>query len=369
MSNRDPLRNELPWMVYGAYGVTGRLIVEEALRRGHRPVLAGRDAARLQPMAQSLGLESVAVSLADAHGLRGALTKARMVVHAVGPYVETGEPMLQACLATQTPYVDIAGELGQLKAVDALGDRARLAGVPLLTGAGFGVTYGDCLARHVVDRLPDATHLQLSIAADNFTTSPAVRRTILSVFANGGMAIEGDQSVRRPLAHQLWTVTHEGQPLDFAAAPLGELQAAAMSTGVANIVAGRPMSHRAAKGLRLLAPLVSGALGLSPLRRALERRSGGEPVLASEPVGGWRSRVWAEARNARGERALARVETGEGYAAAAAATVSNVEALLARKLSGAFTPASAFGASHLLTIPGVRLTDLDPESAVSMKAA
>ena len=31
------------WMLYGAYGTTGRLIVDEALRRGHPPVLAGRD--------------------------------------------------------------------------------------------------------------------------------------------------------------------------------------------------------------------------------------------------------------------------------------------------------------------------------------
>jgi len=34
------------WMLYGAYGTTGRLIVDEALRRGHRPVLAGRNAVR-----------------------------------------------------------------------------------------------------------------------------------------------------------------------------------------------------------------------------------------------------------------------------------------------------------------------------------
>jgi len=26
-------------MLYGAYGTTGRLIVDEALRRGHRPAL------------------------------------------------------------------------------------------------------------------------------------------------------------------------------------------------------------------------------------------------------------------------------------------------------------------------------------------
>ncbi|GAC1365932.1 MAG: hypothetical protein NVS2B12_21360 [Ktedonobacteraceae bacterium] len=29
-------------MLYGAYGHTGTLIAEEAVRRGHRPLLAGR---------------------------------------------------------------------------------------------------------------------------------------------------------------------------------------------------------------------------------------------------------------------------------------------------------------------------------------
>lgn len=31
------------WMIYGANGYTGRLVVDEALQRGLKPVLAGRD--------------------------------------------------------------------------------------------------------------------------------------------------------------------------------------------------------------------------------------------------------------------------------------------------------------------------------------
>ncbi len=33
------------WMIYGAAGTTGTLIAEEAIRRGHQPMLAGRSAA------------------------------------------------------------------------------------------------------------------------------------------------------------------------------------------------------------------------------------------------------------------------------------------------------------------------------------
>ena len=38
------------WLVYGAYGYTGRLVAELAVTRGERPVLAGRDPARLVPL-------------------------------------------------------------------------------------------------------------------------------------------------------------------------------------------------------------------------------------------------------------------------------------------------------------------------------
>jgi short subunit dehydrogenase-like uncharacterized protein len=68
MSNGD----QRPWMVYGAYGFTGRVIVEEALRRGHRPVLAGRDEGRLQALAQPLGLDAITLSLDDAPALHAA---------------------------------------------------------------------------------------------------------------------------------------------------------------------------------------------------------------------------------------------------------------------------------------------------------
>ena len=55
----------LTWMLYGAYGRTGRLIVDEALRRGHRPVLAGRDAAKLEQLKQVTGLWRRRTSLSN----------------------------------------------------------------------------------------------------------------------------------------------------------------------------------------------------------------------------------------------------------------------------------------------------------------
>ena len=47
-----------PWMIYGANGYTGELIAREAVRRGHRPILAGRSAEKVEPLARELGCDA-----------------------------------------------------------------------------------------------------------------------------------------------------------------------------------------------------------------------------------------------------------------------------------------------------------------------
>src|SRR5262249_16010738 len=88
------------WILYGAYGTTGRLILDEALRRGHRPVLAGRDPARLRALADTTGLKTIALPLEDASSLRAALAGVRCVLLAAGPYQLTGPMMRVACINT-----------------------------------------------------------------------------------------------------------------------------------------------------------------------------------------------------------------------------------------------------------------------------
>jgi short subunit dehydrogenase-like uncharacterized protein len=145
------------WMIYGANGYTGRLIARLAVQRGERPILAGRDAAAVGALAAELDLPHRAVSLHDAAGLREALSGVAVVAHCAGPFDLTAAPMVEACLATGTHYVDITGEIGVFEAVFARDDDARAAGVVLLPGAGFDVVPTDCLAAMLHAALPTAT--------------------------------------------------------------------------------------------------------------------------------------------------------------------------------------------------------------------
>ncbi|MGH7449321.1 MAG: hypothetical protein ACRELT_17240, partial [Longimicrobiales bacterium] len=84
------------FLLYGANGYTGRLILERALGIGLRPLLAGRNAAEVGELAGGHGLEHRAFGLDDTRALDEALSHVSVVLHAAGPFVHTAAPMADA---------------------------------------------------------------------------------------------------------------------------------------------------------------------------------------------------------------------------------------------------------------------------------
>src|SRR5688572_21928006 len=116
-----------PWMVYGAYGYTGELIVEEALRRGMRPVLGGRSEEKVSRMAQALGLEQRVFGLDRPEEVNRGLEDMALVVNCAGPFSRTAHAMSEGCLRQKVHYTDITGEIDVFEAMAAKDARAREA--------------------------------------------------------------------------------------------------------------------------------------------------------------------------------------------------------------------------------------------------
>lgn len=168
----------------------------------------------------------------------------------------------------------------------------------------------------------------------------------------GGLELQNGELRNRPMAFSTWRAPNRQR---FAAMPMAELVAAHRSSGVANIVAGIPMSGAAAMVVRATGTWIGKALA-----HTAARRSGAvSPAPSAATLDGMRSRIWAEVRNDEGARAVAMLETGEGYRAAAAATVGAVESLLHMPRIGALTPVQAFGADFALGVPGTHIQDLE----------
>src|SRR4029077_4269821 len=106
----------------------------------------------------------------------------------------------------------------------------------------------------------------------------------------------------------------------FAAAPLAELLAVQRSTGIPNIVTGIPSSLTAAALMRVAGPLLGRFLAWQAVRPSNKPEPSPRAGIAA-----MRSRIWAEAGNAAGQRVAATLETGEGYRAGSAGACGALE--------------------------------------------
>ena len=354
-----PSTNTTPrWLLYGATGYTGVLIAEEAVRRGHRPVLAARSREKLAPLASRLGLESVVVGLEDSRRLVSALEGLPLVVHAAGPFVRTSEPMVQACLAAGAHYLDITGEIPVFENTFRHDAEAKRRGVVLMSGVGFDVVPTDCLALYVARKVSGAHELDLAIAAAS-QASPGTTKSMLEGLPSGGFVRRGGHLRPWPMGQGARRVRFSDKERTVLPIPWGDLVTAWHSTGIPNITTYLAQPAAVAGAMRFTFPVLRRLVAVGAVReglaRLVEARVKG-PDEAQRQRG--RSQVWAEARAPDGQRAQAVLETPEAYAFTAHATVRAVEEVLAGERRGAFTPAQAFGADFVLSLEGVRRMDL-----------
>jgi short subunit dehydrogenase-like uncharacterized protein len=338
-----------PLVIYGAYGYTGELVARRALERGISPLLAGRDSERLARVARALGCEWRAFPLTDPEALRRGVAGAAAVIHCAGPFVHTARAMAEACVDERVHYVDVAGEIPAFEALLALGPAAGNAGVMLLQGAGFDVVPTDCLAAHLVRRLPGARALVLAIAGLDRLS----RGTARTLVEHAGSARRPPQGVPARRTFDL------GQgPVQAVAVPSGDMFTAPRSTGVENVaiylVAG-PAFRALARAAPFLAPL----LEPRPLREAaVALLTGGErgPTDADRAAG--RTTVYGEATDATGRRAVSLLRGPDVYALTALAAVEIVERVLRGDAKpGWQTPSTAYGPDLPLALPGVTRED------------
>jgi len=76
--------------VFGAYGHTGRFVVSELQKRGWKPVLSGRDPAKLNALAElHRGSEVRPAAVEDRQSLDRALADTSAVINCAGPFLDT----------------------------------------------------------------------------------------------------------------------------------------------------------------------------------------------------------------------------------------------------------------------------------------
>jgi short subunit dehydrogenase-like uncharacterized protein len=132
-------------VLFGATGYTGRRTAAAMVRRGLRPVLAGRSAARLASLAGRLGeLEVVTADVGDTASVRALIDRGDVLVSTVGPFVQLGESALRAAVDAAVIYLDSAGEPPFIRRVfEEFGPLAERTGASLVTAFGHDYVPGN----------------------------------------------------------------------------------------------------------------------------------------------------------------------------------------------------------------------------------
>lgn len=346
------------FMIYGATGYTGKLVARTAKALGFRPLLAGRNEARLKSVAGQHGFEYRAFDLDDTPALVAALSHVDAVLHIAGPFSQTSKPMLDACIRTKTHYLDITGEIDVFEACAARNREAREAGIMVMPGVGFDVVPSDCLAAHMKTRMPDAVELTLAISGLGHMSRGTAKTGIESV--GKGVRIRRDG--------EMITAKHPPRrDLDFGAGTKptiaigwGDISTAWYSTRIPNITvyfeASPQLEQMAALG-GLKRWIASSGFMQRRLKAAVDQQPEG-PTDAERREGF--AVLIGEAVNAAGDRVVSKLRTPEGYTLTAMTSLEVVRRVLGGDAVPGFqTPSMVFGADFITGFDGCIRQDLN----------
>ena len=160
-------------VVFGATGFTGGLTAEYLVRHapaGTRLALAGRNRAKLEAVRSRLAqvnpayaeLPLLAADVNDPESIRAVAESTKVVISTVGPYILYGEPLVAACAAAATDYVDLTGEP---EFVDQMWlryhEQAERSGARIIHSCGFDSIPYDLGALFTVKQLPEGVPIKL----------------------------------------------------------------------------------------------------------------------------------------------------------------------------------------------------------------
>ena len=275
----------MPILVYGATGFTGTLVATALRARGMDLVLSGRDAGRLDALAETLadlgsgGLEVRPAAVHDAAALAHAMSGVEIAVACAGPFARLGEPVVAAAVQAGVPLLDVAGEQEYLRAIyERFESPARKRGVLVLSGMGLEIALGD-LGAHVVARAaahtaigaapgpedtPRVDEVCVAYAFDRFPPTAGTRMAAIDALSQPGWVWIGDRWDPVPPLHERRVVNFgpgmgERATLSF---PSGEVMtvprhvhARRVQTFLSLLDAG-PLGDVVTRAARLVSPLV-----------------------------------------------------------------------------------------------------------------
>lgn len=189
-------------VILGGYGTFGSFISEE-LSHSADVVVAGRNQAKGQKFAESLGAEFSLCDARDNASLRAAIKGANIVINASGPFFPNDYGIPRACLEENCHYIDLADNRAYVVNFHKLHDLAQDRQVFACTGASTAPAVTYALICELQRELTDIHSIQIYLSAGNKNKAgPSTFESILS-YAGAPVHIWDDGQWKRIMGWDL----------------------------------------------------------------------------------------------------------------------------------------------------------------------
>jgi len=346
-------------ILYGSYGYTGKLIARECKSKNLNVILAGRNQEALQKQSEETGYPFEVLEIQDSTALKNLLLKGSLVIHSAGPFRHTAKLMADACLETKTHYTDITGEYQVFEMLAGYDQKGKTAGIMIMPGTGFDVVPSDCLALHLKNRLPSASHLQLAFTMSKGGLSRGTKKSMTEGLGDGGKIRENGSLVRIELGDKSMEVDFGSFKTPTLCIPWGDISTAWRSTGIPNIEVYTGATANMIKNAKRTR-YINWFLRMQWVKKImLKKIDKQKPGPSDEKRESGRSFLWGKVSDASGKTFETRLETVSGYTLTAKTAVLIAEKILNGNFkTGYQTPAMAYGAELIMEIATTNRKDL-----------
>ena len=343
------------WMIYGANGYTGELMAREAVKRGYRPVLAGRNQSIIQKLASELNLDYRVFPLINHATITSELSDIQLVLNCAGPFTKTAKAMLEACLSVKCHYLDISGEMTVFEHCFSNHERGREQGCIICPGAAFDIVPTEAAAAKLKELLPDATILKLGFDGQ-MALSPGSSLTLLEGIGNLSVYLVRENgnlvALTKPCIEDL-SFSAGSKKQKAMAITWADLNGAYYSTRIPNIavfVSATIVNRVSFAYMHLIKPIIA-LPSVQKLSAKLIKLFVKGPSTKDIEAGSMA--IFGEAHNLKGDVRRIYFKVAHGYKFTYLAALAIVEFCLSHQMEGGYyTPSMLMGTDFVETLEG-----------------
>lgn len=340
------MQNKL--IIYGAYGYSAKLILENLAKKEIKPMLAGRDEYKLRQVSNQFDCDYVVFNLENEDVIKNNLENYHTLLNCAGPFKFTAEKLMRTCLETHTNYLDITGEIPVLETAWRFNHAAKEKGITILPAVGFDVIPTDCLALKLKEKMPDAVSLKLGFEGKGAKMSRGTNLTTLEMINENGKIRREGKIISIPVGELTYEIKNDKIEFQGIAIPWGDVATAYRSTGIPNVEVYFGLS-KAFFASRRLFTVGKDLLGINAvkdfLKKQISKRMTGPSDYERQKAS---MIVWGEVSNEKDEKHFEAYRFIDGYELTGrGAFEATMKVLNDEVKKGTQTPSLAFGSAFM----------------------